>query len=519
MVLLPYAGTAMIPAVIGLLFWPFSNREWVQMLVIFSWIILAIVACFAIGFAPMAVLFLCAPAVAVFFEREKVLEAMVFAAIIAAGVFYFGKLGFAPDTIASADQANWGELAGIMATIAFMLGAMFFASASQANVGQESARKGQVSSNKQDEFRFAEVYPGAVIKFAADGHLQMATPVARAMFGITDDQIDQTSLAILGLEDEQEKSLEAAFVTLRETGEQTSVNIDLPQHIQAKHIQESTGISNQFTDVTLVPQIDGSTFAFTSDCSRIGDKIQNLTNAQASAKKEFDEKTLFFAGVSHELRTPLNAIIGFSDMMRSRLFGPLPGKYAEYADMIHDSGQHMLDLVGDVLDMSKVEANKYELTYSEFDIADVVRSSMKMVRPSADAAALTLDADIEADIDLIIEGDRRAVRQILLNLLSNAVKFTPKGGRVTSSAHINGERIEIGIQDTGTGMTPNDIAAIGTPFSQAANANLVKQRSTGLGLSLVKNLVHLHGGDFSITSHPGVGTKVLVSLPIKKPDE
>ncbi len=240
--------------------------------------------------------------------------------------------------------------------------------------------------------------------------------------------------------------------------------------------------------------------------------------AQDSAKKEFDEKTLFFAGVSHELRTPLNAIIGFSDMMRSRLFGPLPGKYAEYADLIHDSGQHMLDLVGDVLDMSKVEANKYELNYCEFDAADVVRSSMKMVRPSADAAELTLSADIETENDLVVEADRRAVRQILLNLLSNAIKFTPKGGRVTTSAHINGDKLELSVADTGTGMTAKDIENVGTPYQQAANANLVAGRGTGLGLSLVKNLSKLHGGEFSITSHPGVGTTVLVTLPLMKPE-
>jgi len=518
-VLLPFLGAAIVPALISLMLWPFSDREWVQMLVVFSWITLAIIACFAIGFVPMAILFLCAPAVAVIFEREKVGEAMVFAAIFAAGVFYFGKFGLAPDPFATADQASWGGLSAITATIAFMLSAMFFTASGKEIAAEEPANVPTNVPAAQDGFQFAEAYTGAVVKYGTDGNLLMATPTARTMFGIADAQIEQSSLASLGLDDEQKLSLEAAFTTLRETGERTSVSIDFPESLAAH-----TNAPSQHMDITLVPQMDGSVFAFTTDCSRIGDKIRNLTDAQAcsqieSAKKEFDEKTLFFAGVSHELRTPLNAIIGFSDMMRSRLFGPLPGKYGEYADMIHDSGQHMLDLVGDVLDMSKVEANKYALTYCEFDVADVVRSSMKMVRPSADAAELTLDADIEADLDLIIEADRRAVRQILLNLLSNAIKFTPKGGRVTSSAHINDDRIEIGVADTGTGMTAEDIAAIGTPYTQAANSNLVKLRSTGLGLSLVKNLVNLHGGDFSIASHPGVGTKALVSLPLKKRSE
>jgi len=177
-----------------------------------------------------------------------------------------------------------------------------------------------------------------------------------------------------------------------------------------------------------------------------------------------------------------------------------------------------LDLVGDVLDMSKVEAKQYQLNYDSFDAADVVRSSIKMVRPSADAAELTLDADIEVDKDLVVQADRRAVRQILLNLLSNAVKFTPKGGRVTTSAYIKDGRLEIGVSDTGTGMSARDLEAIGKPYQQAANAGMVKGRSSGLGLALVKNLTQLHAGEFSITSHPGVGTNVLVSLPLKKPE-
>ena len=506
--LLPYAGVAMAPAVIGLLLWPFSRREWVQMLVIFSWIALAIIACFAIAFVPMAVLFLCAPAAAALFEREKVIEAMVFAAIFAAGVFYFGQAGYGPEPIANSDQASWGELAGIMATIAFMIGSMYF-SASKSGIAKEN-HSGNTS-------QFANAYPGAVLKFDANGGLAMASPLARSMFGIDESNEKHIDLSSLALDEAQEQALVVAFERMRETGEHASVSMDIPIKFQKGIVEASPRL-----DLTLVPQNDGTIFAFTSNYTRVGDKsaslAQNTTQAQNSTKKEFDEKALFFAGVSHELRTPLNAIIGFSDMMRSRLFGPLPGKYAEYADLIHDSGQHMLDLVGDVLDMSKVEANQYALNYCEFDAADVVRSSIKMVRPSADAAALILDSNIEADIDLVVEADRRAVRQILLNLLSNAIKFTPKGGRVTTFTHIKNGRLELAVEDTGTGMTANDIENVGTPFIQAANASMIKERSTGLGLSLVKNLVKLHCGDFNITSHPGVGTKVQVSLPLRKPE-
>ena len=152
------------------------------------------------------------------------------------------------------------------------------------------------------------------------------------------------------------------------------------------------------------------------DVSEEEERVETMLRSHAVAQQATDDKTLFFAGVSHELRTPLNAIIGFSDMMRSRLFGPLPGKYAEYADLIHDSGQHMLDLIGDVLDMSKVEAGKYELHYDSFDAADVIRSTAKMIRPMADQAEVILTLDINEHEPLLIEADRKALRQILLNL-------------------------------------------------------------------------------------------------------
>ena len=173
------------------------------------------------------------------------------------------------------------------------------------------------------------------------------------------------------------------------------------------------------------------------DVSAYDTQITTLQNSFTTAEQKASDSALFFAGVSHELRTPLNAIIGFSDMMRSRLFGPLPGKYAEYADLIHDSGQHMLDLIGDVLDMSKIDAGKYDLHYESFEAAAVARSSVKMIQPMADAAKVRLDVNIDDEDDLLIEADRKALRQILLNLLSNAIKFSPQGGAVTLSLSLS----------------------------------------------------------------------------------
>ena len=234
------------------------------------------------------------------------------------------------------------------------------------------------------------------------------------------------------------------------------------------------------------------------------------------ASRETDDKTLFFAGVSHELRTPLNAIIGFSDMMRSRLFGPLPSKYAEYADLIHDSGQHMLDLIGDVLDLSKVEAGKYTLQYDSFDAADVIRSSVKMIRPAADVAEVRLDVSVDVNDTLIVEADRKALRQILLNLLSNAIKFSDKGGRVSVKAVSKDGCLVLRVSDEGEGISAEDLITIGTPYTQSASGLSSEERGSGLGLSLVKSLTELHRGEFDIESQLGEGTQVTVSIPLSR---
>jgi len=203
-------------------------------------------------------------------------------------------------------------------------------------------------------------------------------------------------------------------------------------------------------------------------------------------------------------------------MMRSRLFGPLPGKYAEYADLIHDSGQHMLDLIGDVLDMSKVEAGKYELNYNMFDAADVVRSTVKMIRPTADAAEVRMDIDIRDEDTLLIEADRKAVRQILLNLISNAIKFSHKGASIRIGAKAAGETLNLTVQDNGVGMSEDELAVFGTPYKQMSSAQMTDERGTGLGISLVKSLTELHEGRFSVASQKDEGTTIDIFLPLSR---
>lgn len=242
------------------------------------------------------------------------------------------------------------------------------------------------------------------------------------------------------------------------------------------------------------------------------DDIQ-LAVERDAALSETRAKSEYLASVSHEIRTPLNAIIGFSDVMKSRLFGPMPARYAEYAELIHESGRHLLELIGDVLDISKIEADRYELSRENFDARDVVDICAKLLRQRAEDARINLDVDLPAEA-LPVHADRKALRQILLNLLSNAVKFTPEGGAVIAMARQEGDNLIIAVGDSGVGISKDDIARLGRPYTQGSSAGTTDERGTGLGLSLVRSLAELHGGEMTIESRLGEGTTVTIRLPV-----
>ena len=287
------------------------------------------------------------------------------------------------------------------------------------------------------------------------------------------------------------------------------------QSVQTLQVSHSASGQMASYDLRVTPLASKGWLVHAHDRTEEDAQLEKLRQQGAVAVQDSTDKTLFFAGVSHELRTPLNAIIGFSDMMRSRLFGPLPGKYAEYADLIHESGQHMLDLIGDVLDLSKIEAGRYELNYDTFDAADVIRSSVKMIRPAADAAEVGMEMNLDLDQALLIQADRRAVRQILLNLLSNSVKFSDKGGQIEVDAQAIDGDLELSVSDMGAGMSEEEIARIGDPYAQGEAAQMSDNRGSGLGLSLVKSLTELHKGHMKIRSVKGEGTRVKITLPLQ----
>ena len=242
------------------------------------------------------------------------------------------------------------------------------------------------------------------------------------------------------------------------------------------------------------------------------DRETELEQARISAEAQNAGKSRFLANMSHELRTPLNAIMGFSDIMRQRLFGPMSDRYAEYAELIHDGGAHLLELINDVLDMSKIEAERFELSRETFDARDAAAAVIRLMRGQAERAGVTLRGVLASEA-LEVEADRRAVKQIALNLVSNALKFTPRSGAVTLTVQAVDDMLEIVVSDTGVGIAPGDLERLGTPFEQAGNAD---QRSagSGLGLSLVRAFARLHGGEMGLESSLGEGTTVTVRMPV-----
>src|SRR5205814_1984237 len=222
-------------------------------------------------------------------------------------------------------------------------------------------------------------------------------------------------------------------------------------------------------------------------------KSGQLENANQELAAASRHKSEFLANMSHELRTPLNAIIGFSDVLGQRLFGELNERQAEYTQDIASSGRHLLDLVNEILDLSKVEAGRMELEPGEFDLADTIRGTLSFVRERAARHSIELTDEAPDDLGSVV-ADERKVRQVLLNLLSNAVKFTPDGGTIVVRARRAEGEVEVSVRDTGIGIAPEDRGKVFDEFQQVGKASDRSREGTGLGLTLAKRFIELHGG-------------------------
>ncbi|MDP2411587.1 MAG: ATP-binding protein, partial [Pseudolabrys sp.] len=250
-----------------------------------------------------------------------------------------------------------------------------------------------------------------------------------------------------------------------------------------------------------------------SSQQRLAELAEKYAEEKTRAEEANQAKSKVLANMSHELRTPLNAIIGFSEIMESGMFGPLGAdKYREYCGDIRGSGHYLLDVINDILDMSKIEAGRIRLDFEELALDDLLTDAMRVVSARAEEKQLALVAEIAPDLHL--RADRRALKQIALNLLSNAVKFTPAGGRVTVRGRCSDKCIVLSIADTGIGIARDNLTRLGRPFEQVESQLTKSHQGSGLGLAIAKSLVELHGGDMRIRSTLGKGTLVSVRLPL-----
>lgn len=244
----------------------------------------------------------------------------------------------------------------------------------------------------------------------------------------------------------------------------------------------------------------------------LADLAQKYADEKNRAEDANRAKSKFLANMSHELRTPLNAIIGFSEIMSNGMFGTLGSKkYSEYCRDILASGQYLLEVINDVLDMSKIEAGRMNLDLEALDLTRVLDESLRVVSGRTSDKGLTFD--VRSDDDISIQADRRAVKQIIVNLLSNAVKFTPDGGRVVARSKIFENSITLTIADTGIGIASHALRKLGKPFEQVESQLTKIHAGSGLGLAIAKSLVNLHSGSMRLRSKPGAGTVVRVTLP------
>jgi len=240
-------------------------------------------------------------------------------------------------------------------------------------------------------------------------------------------------------------------------------------------------------------------------------EIQDKSRQLESANRH---KSEFLANMSHELRTPLNAIIGFSEVLLQGIFGDVNEKQREYLQDVLGSGQHLLSLINDILDLSKIEAGRMDLDISTFMVRDALDSGLMIVRERAARHGIQLSTTIAPDVGAI-EADERKVKQVLYNLLSNAVKFTPDGGRVEVGVRTENDEVRIEVRDTGIGIAPEDQWRIFEEFRQVGRER--SREGTGLGLTLTKRFVELHGGRISVESKPGQGSTFAFTLPVRRP--
>ena len=380
------------------------------------------------------------------------------------------------------------------------------------DVTQEVVAREALERSEAKYRLIAEQASDIIHHISPDAHILYVSPSVESVLGYPIEEVDHFSKFMSNIHPDDLKRLVVAFETFMRERDMLRMDYRF-KHKDGHYLWlETTMRAVRSADGTLKEIISMS-----RDMSERKKHELQLMEARERAEAANRTKSRFLANMSHELRTPLNAIIGFSDMLKLEMFGKLGNpRYVEYAHLINQSGGLLLDLISDILDMSKIEAGKYDLHREMIDVNEVVAQAVKLVAGRADAGGLTLKADVsDAAKALPVYADSRALTQILLNLLSNAVKFTPTGGMVQVSAQAISSGIRFVVSDTGRGIAKSDIPRLAHAFEQVSNDAELSKQGTGLGLALVRSLAELHGGRIEIESELGQGTSVSVDIPVE----
>jgi cell cycle sensor histidine kinase DivJ len=360
----------------------------------------------------------------------------------------------------------------------------------------------------------------AVMRFGTDGSVIFASKSAEKLFGAPRYQLSGSGLIErVHVLDRPIYMTAFSEVNHGTTSRTVEVRMRRDDPAQPARIPEFAWV-----EVGLTPVVDSESkeprnevVALLRDVTERHRQDAEMREARRLAEDASNAKSRFLATIGHELRTPLNAIVGFSEMMTSGVVGELSPAHREYADIIHRSGHHLLDVVKMLLDMSRLEAGKFELMTEGFEPANLIEPCFKMVDGLARERNISLVTDLPRTLPNVV-ADERACRQVLINLLSNAIKFSHENGTVTVSMKKQGNLLNIAVTDRGIGMDASAVNRIGEPFFQVQNGLSRQYEGTGLGLSIVRGLVDLHGGALKAVSTPGEGTTVTVLLPLNGPE-
>jgi cell cycle sensor histidine kinase DivJ len=447
-------------------------------------------------------------------SRRVAAAAIVIALVIAFGLWATGSLGWLPSAVTASPALHlFGVLSAGCVAAAVGLGAGSLTRLSEQSKLLGEARYRMLARNMTD----------VITRHGKNGAVSFVSPGAEQLLGVPTVQ-----LLGHGLFDRVHVADRPAFLTALADAESKGVEATIEYRLRCGPLayEDATPRSPKFVWVeTRCRALDESqgadrarsglqVVAVTRDISRRKNDELALESARTGAERANDAKSRFLATVSHELRTPLNAIIGFSEMLTHESDLALDSaKREDYARLIRESGEHLLGVVNGILDLTRIESGHFVIVPEPFAVDPLIVACREMMTLKAEQAGVTLLADFPPDLPEIV-ADKRALRQVLINLLSNAIKFTDRCGSVTLSVRVDGDALVLAVSDNGIGIAESDLARLGHPFFQARSSYDRPYEGTGLGLSVVKGLVELHGGRIEISSRLGDGTRVTIRLPL-----